>query len=84
MEVWDERPATMGGPTKARATQEGGASAAPTKARGNREHTQEWLCHRMGLVEEDGAGFGYVGVEFVDYVGVLLLDHSAFEFHGEG
>ena len=33
---------------------------------------------------EDGAGFGYVGVEFVDEVGVLLLDYAAFEFHGEG
>jgi hypothetical protein len=27
---------------------------------------------------EDWAGFGYVGVEFVDYVGVLLFDYAAF------
>jgi hypothetical protein len=33
---------------------------------------------------EDGTGFGYVGVEFVDCVGVLLLDYAALEFHGEG
>ena len=31
-----------------------------------------------GLVQDDGAGFGYVGVEIVDEVGVLLLDYAAF------
>jgi hypothetical protein len=31
-----------------------------------------------GLVQDDRAGFGYVGVEFVDYVGVLLFDYAAF------
>ena len=52
--------------------------------RRTQEHSQEWLCHRRGLVEEDGAGFGYVGVEIVDYVGELLFDYAALEFHGEG
>ena len=51
--------------------------AGPTRARGTQEHSQEWLCHKQGLVEDDGAGFGYVGVEFVDCVGVLLLDYAA-------
>src|SRR5579859_747649 len=36
------------------------------------------------LVEDDGAGFGDVGVEFVDEVSVLLFDYTALEFHGEG
>jgi hypothetical protein len=30
------------------------------------------------LVLEDGAGFGYVGVELVDYLTVALFDHAAF------
>ncbi len=38
----------------------------------------------MGLAGDQGAGFGYVGVEFVDQVVVLLFDYAAFEFHGEG
>ena len=33
---------------------------------------------------DDGAGFGYVGVEFVDEIVILLFDDAAFELHGEG
>jgi len=32
--------------------------------------------HDAGL--EDGAGLGYVGVEFVDYVAVVFFDYAAF------
>jgi hypothetical protein len=77
----EECPPQKAASTKASATHEGGASPAPTKERKRNSRRPEGRRYR-GL--EDGAGFGYVGVEFVDEVGVLLFDYAALEFHGEG
>jgi hypothetical protein len=38
----------------------------------------------VGLVLEDGAGLGDVGVEVFDCVVELLFDYAAAEFEGEG
>jgi hypothetical protein len=37
-----------------------------------------------GLILEDGAGFGDIGVKGFDNAGVLLLNDAALEFEGEG
>src|SRR6266849_694638 len=78
---WGRRTGPPWNTTGTRANQEGGASPAPTKTRKKKERRPEG--RRYGELE-DGAWFGYVGVEFVDYFGVLLLDYAALEFHGEG
>ena len=84
-------PASEGGRYKSKGNPRGRPKAVPTKARNNQvagRNLCDWNRWRpegrryAGL--EDGAGLGYVGVKFVDYVGVLLFDYAALEFHGEG
>ena len=60
-------PTSEGGGYKSRRNHDGPPrKAGPTRAGERQEHSQKCPCHKKGLVEDDGAGFGYVGVEFVD------------------